>query len=468
MSRIGIGIPLFQSLQPQVAFDYMRMMYHFGRRYQEHEFFLIARTKSEQFRARNAIVETALRTGMDYLLFLDDDHVFSWQETCEHSQYDFLKKLLDHKKPIVGCLYYHRAGDYRPVLMKKTGEHQYTFLTDDEITGGLQEVDVQGGGVMLIDMKIFNKITPPYFEPEQQSVGKNLGTDIQLCKKAKAEGFSVWCDTSIVVGHLKQENEVVTHLNRSSFIADNIMKGHIADDWMAENWLKDYREDVLEYTGLTVDKIVEGAFRYDDISAKEFSKEGDLEEYYRSRGVSQICRQMYYHSKKNVAWEGLIILKQFRQGVRAYGLDFGCGTAPIGFELLKMGHRMDFVDVEGAAGYEFLKWRVNKDGYHHRVGWKIEGPYDFVLFLDVIEHLGDWEAILDNAIGRMKEKSVLITNFFKNMDFRNPEHISMNHAAVRDFLLSRSVFPKSDMIWMKDDNYMGGAMNVKTERKKKK
>ena len=66
--------------------------------------------------------------------------------------------------------------------MKEFEKGKYTFLNDSEIKRALQPVDVQGGGCMLINMKIFDKILPPYFEPEQQTNGDNLGTDIQICK----------------------------------------------------------------------------------------------------------------------------------------------------------------------------------------------------------------------------------------------------------------------------------------------
>ena len=237
MSRIAVGMPVFKSFDPQVAFDYMRMFYSFGRRYPEHDFTLITKTKSEQFRARNAIVETALMYRMDYLLFLDDDHVFNWMDTRGPDDYEFLRKLLAHKKDIIGCLYYHRGGDFKPVVMRELEQGKYTFLTDAEIEKGLQKVDVQGGGCMLIDLKIFDKIKPPYFEPEQQTDGLNLGTDVQLCKKAKEAGFGVWCDTSIVVGHVKQEAEIVTHMNRDIHYAERKMKENIKDEWSQEKWM---------------------------------------------------------------------------------------------------------------------------------------------------------------------------------------------------------------------------------------
>jgi len=466
-TKIAVGIPVYGQFDPTVAFDYMRMWYHFGRRYTDYDFFMIPKIKSEQFRARNTIVEAALTIGADYLLFLDDDQVFSWKETLEWSQYDFLKKLLDHKKDIVGCLYFHRGGEYKPVLMKEFDKGKYTFLNDSDIKHELQEVDVQGGGVMLIDMKIFDKILPPYFEPEMQTEGENFGTDIQLCRKAKAAGFKVWCDTSIVVGHMRNEPDIITPYNRNTYIAQNALKGQLSEDWVVDRWMEEYKADVKEYTGLSDEEIIQKAYVYDDENRKKIHDYDSLEEYYKNIGIAQLCRQCYFHSQPRVALEGLNLLAQFRPGRKYYGVDYGCGSAPIGYELLRRGYRVDFIDIDGAAAYEFLKWRIAKSEFKDRAGFKVSGPYEFALFMDSIEHFADWETILDNIIGRIVERGVLFTNFFSNRDFKNPEHVNMNHGKVMDFLISRHMVPKSDGIWIKDDNFMG-PMNTKTDKRGKK
>lgn len=464
MSRIAVGLPVFDNYPcPEVAHDYMRMWYHFGRRMPEHDFFMIPRTKSEQFRARNAIVDTARQFACDYLLFLDDDHIFDWREVPNHESYDFLKKLIAHDKDIVGCLYYHRTGLYKPVLMRHTGRKgaQYTFLNDSEITGGLQEVDVQGGGVMLIKMHIFDKLTPPYFEPEMQSEGESLGTDIQLCKKAREAGFSVCCDTSIVVGHVKKEPQVVHAENRDNLVADNALRSGIGEDWVMDNWLKPWRDDIREYTGLENEEIVERAIQYHE-GKNDIEKYTDKKEYYRNLGIEQLCRSCVYHSNPRVAHEGITIIKSFKRGFRGYGVDYGCGSAPIGYEFVRLGHRVDFVDIEGAPAYEFLKWRMKRapEVMQERAGWSLRGPYDFALFLDSIEHIENWEEVLDEVIGRLNHKGVLVTNFFRNHDHANPEHISMDHDAVAEFLGKRNMIPQSQLFWIKDDNFMGGAMSA--------
>jgi hypothetical protein len=149
-------------------------------------------------------------------------------------------------------------------------------------------------------------------------------------------------------------------------------------------------------------------------------------------------------------------MSQFKRGFRGYGLDYCCGSAPVGFQLLLTRHKMDFIDIDGASGYEFLKWRLKKHEVEEGAGFEITGPYDFVLMLDAIEHLEDWESHLDNVVGRIRANGVLIINFFNNMDFGNPEHINMNHDKVSKFLVSRKLYPANDFVWVKKDSFMGG------------
>jgi hypothetical protein len=445
----------------EVTFDYMRMMFTFGRRYQDYDFFIVTKTKSEQFRARNAIIETALRFGADYLLFLDDDQIIDWQDQAAHDPYMFLQTLLDADKDIVGGLYYHRGGEYRPVLMAKHKDG-YRFMRDDEITGELQQVDVQGGGCMLINMKIFDKIPPPYFEPEMHSgEGQNLGTDIQLCKKAVEHGYEVWSHTGVVIGHLKQSHDLITPLNRDLYMAEAIQKKGEQANIMMDKAYTGYLDAALEYAEIDYPTMIEGAMRYNIDLQEKWDKYEDKLQYYKDRGKDQLCRQVYFHSRDFVLRQAKIITASLR-GTRGFGLDFACGSGPVGYELLAMGHHVDFVDLDGAYAYNFLKWRVEQNGHSDRAGWKMEGPYDFVLMLDAIEHLPDWEEVLDNIIARMRFKAGFITNFFRNNDFDNPEHVSMDHDAVQAFLLERKLYPVNDMMYVKHDD-IGPSVAVNKE-----
>ncbi len=57
-NRIFIGSPIYGKVDQEILEDWMRLAYHCGRRMPEYDFFLGIKTKSEQFRARNTIVES--------------------------------------------------------------------------------------------------------------------------------------------------------------------------------------------------------------------------------------------------------------------------------------------------------------------------------------------------------------------------------------------------------------------------
>jgi len=296
-----------------------------------------------------------------------------------------------------------------------------------------------------------------------QTGKQGLGTDVQLCRKAQDAGFEVYCHTGIVVGHVRNTEDIVVPHNRKELYLGKMQGNELIQDWMADKWLAAYRQDIREYTGLDDGEIIFKAEEYNDINLSKFNVVKDKETYYRETGVSQLCRQFYYHSKAGIVRDGMILLQLFQKKPGVRGLDFGCGSAPIGFELLNRGYHMDFVDSHGAPAYEFLKWRIGKHNLSKQVGYSMEGPYDFVMFLDSIEHLENWKDILDQAVGRLVADGVIVTNFFSNRDFNNPEHINMDHAAVQAFLIDRKVYPINDLVWQKRDNYFGPKKMKKEE-----
>src|SRR5882724_11464191 len=63
---IFIGIPCYREVDPEYLEDMMRFAFHCGRRMPQYNFELGIKTKSEQFRARNAIVDGAVQSGSDW------------------------------------------------------------------------------------------------------------------------------------------------------------------------------------------------------------------------------------------------------------------------------------------------------------------------------------------------------------------------------------------------------------------
>lgn len=211
-SRITIGIPCYQGVTFETLEDYMLFAFYLGRRYTDYDFFIAIKGKSEQFRARNAIVKAALQTDSDYILMLDDDHILDINKTNAPGKgYEFLRTLIEHmeddpKMGICGALYVQRGGDQLPVIMEEGGKDLKDphFITMIETSGRLQKVDITGGGCMLLRREMFNHMQGPWFAPEFE-----YGTDIQICRKAREAGYSVWCDTSLEIGHVRLEREII-------------------------------------------------------------------------------------------------------------------------------------------------------------------------------------------------------------------------------------------------------------------
>ncbi len=452
---ITIGIPCYQGVGAETLCDYMRFAYYLGRRYQEYDFFLAIKSKSEQFRARNNIVEAAIQVGSRYLLMLDDDHMIDTEDTVGPTEkYDFLHILLAHMKGnpktgIIGCLYYTRGGDCRPVIMLMGENGKHYWIRDEQIEYKLQEVSVQGGGIMLMDMRIFDDIPSPWFEPELE-----FGTDFQISIKANKYGWKILSDTSIEIGHVMSRRDVLTSKTRHRIWGETI-EHHRTDNnpeskYLASNSLAFYREDAEEYLGMTIDEMVKVADEYQENIA-EFPAYENKDEYYKSRGNGQLARQVLFHHSDAMVQQLYTVLSLVQSEHKGYGLEYGCGSSPVGFEIAMQGHQMDLVDIDGTAAYEFTKWRTKKRGLEKRIAFEMKGPYDFVLFLDAIEHFQDWKSILKNAVDRIKTNGCIITNYFFNKDYNNKEHINMDKRAVWDELVRLGVYPLNNIVWIKRD-----------------
>ena len=221
--RICLAIPCYGDVPPEVLEDYMRLAYYLGRRYQEWDFILGIKSKTEQFRARITLGMAAIQAGCEFIFWLDDDQILDWKGEIGPSQaYEILHRLIEHmdanpRAGIIGGLYYQREGACFPVLMHgpKHEGGPCTFLMEEEIERKLQKVDVQGGGVMLMRCEALAQIPQPWWEPEHQ-----FGTDIQICRKMAELEWEVWSDTSLEVGHIQKQRTIVTSENRDGFITD--------------------------------------------------------------------------------------------------------------------------------------------------------------------------------------------------------------------------------------------------------
>lgn len=429
-NRILLASPCYGKVDPEILDDWMRFAYHCGRRLTEYEFFIGIKSKAEQFRARNLIVEGAQQHNCDRILMLDDDMVMDWQDRG-HESFDFLRKLLSHDKDVCGVLYYQRGGECAPVLMTKLGEKGYRFLRDDEIENGLQLVDVAGGGCLLIKTRIFDRIAFPYFAPEHE-----FGTDVQLCQKAAEKGFEIWADTSIELGHLRNEKTIVSSQNRHQFQAGHDSLGGVKTTFVAADLYSRLIADAVEHTGRSsVDEMAHDANTF-----MELRKESNLPDpdWYREFPMERVCRQIWFNTENSTKK----LMTQYILGAIAHHkplriLDFGCGIGIPAFALAEKGHHVTAMDIRGTGTLDFLRKRSVKHGVRLDIVEseggipEIAGMFDVIIAMDCLEHIPEWRKVLSVLSDHLKPQGVLFSNNAILDDMTQPEHYELH---PKDFI----------------------------------
>lgn len=148
--------------------------------------------------ARENVADNALRDDYDYLLFWDDDMLFSWAT--------FLK-LWRHQKPIVAALAFAAREPTYPVIfrinqMRVGGEviHKSQYVLDYPKDQLISDEDIGaaiafGAGVVLIHMDVFRQIPKPWF----YSTG--CGEDWMFCVRAYLNGVPRYVDTATKTYH---------------------------------------------------------------------------------------------------------------------------------------------------------------------------------------------------------------------------------------------------------------------------
>lgn len=450
---VVIGAPVYGTVGPDVLEDWMRFAYHCGRRLPQYDFHLAIVPKSEQFRARNAIVEAAQQAGADWLLMIDDDMIINTFVTQGPSDdYGFIDRLIDHGKDLCGALYWKRSGDCRPVLMTKVDEKGYRFLREDEVTHGLQRVDVAGGGCLLVRMRVFDRLVPPYFAPEFE-----YGTDIQLCRKAAEHGFEVWADTSIELGHVRVERTVVTSRNRLQFALSDPVQGDVKRQFVAAQVYDRAVQDAADWTGL--DLLSQPALERvaNNFMLERRAWSGSDADWYRQFPKERVARQVWYntqHAGKRQMTEFILAAVSDTPAHRI--LDFGCGIGIPAFTFAERGHAVTALDIQGTGTLEFLRWRAKQ----HHVSLTVhesrggvphlgDARYDVIVAMDCLEHIPDWPKVVAELAAHLTPGGVLFSNNAILDDNLHPEHYPLDNKAFVATCVAHDLMPFNAITYVK-------------------
>lgn len=172
---------------------------------------------------RNLIADWVVR-GYDYLFAVDHDVTFPK---------DTLRKMLDHDKDLVSGVYRQRLEPQRIEIYGLDGQRvEYNLIHNK----GLVQIGGCGFGCVLVKKEVLAAVGYPQFvyHPALDH-GDTISEDTDFCKKAITKGFTLWCDPSILCGHIgsttmhvevPKDNPVQARLRELS-LRDDQPKDHV-------------------------------------------------------------------------------------------------------------------------------------------------------------------------------------------------------------------------------------------------
>ena len=149
------------------------------------------------YTSRNDLATNAVQSDMDYVFWMDSDMSFPP---------DTLVRMMDtlqkHDLDILTGLYFRRVPPYSPVLFDQLEMRRNICCWSEfkSIPDELFEVGGCGFGCVLMKTEVFLSVQSKHgnmFAP----IGNN-GEDIAFCIRARDCGYKIWCDPSIICGHV--------------------------------------------------------------------------------------------------------------------------------------------------------------------------------------------------------------------------------------------------------------------------
>lgn len=163
----------------------------------EGECTLVMKSGSLIYTSRNDLATMSLQAEADYIFWLDSDMVFKPDTLVR-----MMKTIRENDLDILTGLYFRRVPPYSPVLFDQLdidGEI-CRFSEFKEIPDHLFEVGGCGFGCVLMKTDVFLDVHSKHrnlFAP----LGNN-GEDVAFCWRARDCGFKIWCDPSVILGHV--------------------------------------------------------------------------------------------------------------------------------------------------------------------------------------------------------------------------------------------------------------------------
>lgn len=151
--------------------------------------------------SRNKLAGMAVQMEADYILWLDSDMVFR-PDTLER----MLAVLDEHPEiDVLSGLYFRRGAPFTPVLFEKleiNEEGLLDFADYEDVPDEIFEIAGCGFGCVLMRTDMLLDIAAKEGGGMWFSPLANAGEDCSFCIRARREGYRIFCDPSIDLGHM--------------------------------------------------------------------------------------------------------------------------------------------------------------------------------------------------------------------------------------------------------------------------
>jgi len=157
-------------------------------------------------RGRNLLVQKFLHNHTEeWLLQIDTDMYFG----VEH--FDRLMETAKDRD-IVSGLYFANERPPRPAMYRWKEDGTADTIMDWE-DHDILEVDGCGAGFLLVNRRVYEKMDKPaeyegragswFTQSGRGPNGQLLNEDSSFCERARAQGYTIYVDTDVFVGHIK-------------------------------------------------------------------------------------------------------------------------------------------------------------------------------------------------------------------------------------------------------------------------
>jgi len=189
--RVLIGVPTRGLLSVQWVLSFLKQSHPVNTSL-DYKFVI----GKEVGKARNELVQKALKLDTEYLIFIDDDVIIPPNTITK------LINIADQGKDIVAGVYYSKQIPPEPLIFKGRGTGSFKNWKIGEI---INDVDGIGMGLTLLKTAIFKKIKKPWFKTIESSrkstrnekLFYSVDESLYFCNKAISKGFKITVDTSI-------------------------------------------------------------------------------------------------------------------------------------------------------------------------------------------------------------------------------------------------------------------------------